>query len=163
MLELDGPPVAMNALAKRAGVGVGTVYRHFPTSHDLLGALAADALGELEAEIAAAAAEGDPWRGIERVVAAQVRVELDGAGVREVLAASTDESAAGSLKEAMAVQVDDLLARAWDAGRLTMRLSARHLRDLLCGVGYAAALAPEAERRRAAELYAQIVLRGLRR
>jgi AcrR family transcriptional regulator len=35
----DGEKVPMAAIAERAGVGVGTVYRHFGTREDLLGAL----------------------------------------------------------------------------------------------------------------------------
>ncbi len=36
-----------NTLARLAGVGVGTVYRHFPTRHALLEALSAERLHDL--------------------------------------------------------------------------------------------------------------------
>ena len=32
----EDPRVSMNAIAKRAGVGAGTLYRHFPTREDLV-------------------------------------------------------------------------------------------------------------------------------
>lgn len=36
-----GPGAPIDEVARRAGVGVGTLYRHFPTKEDLLGALVA--------------------------------------------------------------------------------------------------------------------------
>ncbi|MDB5077058.1 MAG: TetR family transcriptional regulator [Chloroflexi bacterium] len=32
----DDPRVSLNAIAKLAGVGAGTLYRHFPTREDLI-------------------------------------------------------------------------------------------------------------------------------
>jgi AcrR family transcriptional regulator len=32
----DDPEASLNAIAKRAGVGAGTLYRHFPTREDLI-------------------------------------------------------------------------------------------------------------------------------
>src|SRR5487761_1103632 len=54
----------LNAIARLAGVGVGTVYRHFPTRQALLEALVADAFAELIDVSRAAAAEPDPLDGL---------------------------------------------------------------------------------------------------
>ncbi|HEX3714398.1 MAG TPA: helix-turn-helix domain-containing protein [Trebonia sp.] len=35
----EGPRVRMATVAAEAGVGIGTLYRHFPTREDLLGYL----------------------------------------------------------------------------------------------------------------------------
>ncbi|MFC7761604.1 TetR/AcrR family transcriptional regulator [Catellatospora bangladeshensis] len=32
----DGPQVSLDAVAKQAGVGIGTLYRHFPTREALI-------------------------------------------------------------------------------------------------------------------------------
>jgi AcrR family transcriptional regulator len=39
LVRRDGEKVPMAQIAEHAGVGIGTVYRHFPTRADLLGAL----------------------------------------------------------------------------------------------------------------------------
>ncbi len=45
----DGPDGSLNEVARRAGVGVATLYRHFPTREDLVGAVYANELKELGA------------------------------------------------------------------------------------------------------------------
>ena len=55
-----GAPVA--AVAERAGVGIGALYRRYRSKEELLQRLAADGLGRYLAEAEAALAdEGDPW------------------------------------------------------------------------------------------------------
>ena len=46
----------------RTGVGVGTVYRHFPTKEDLIAALVADRFERLAERAEQALAERDPWQ-----------------------------------------------------------------------------------------------------
>jgi AcrR family transcriptional regulator len=57
----EGGQASMEAIAKRAGVGIGTLYRHFPKRIDLVEAVYrtdVDGLVELAAELAASA---EPW------------------------------------------------------------------------------------------------------
>lgn len=54
----DGVAVPVDAVAERAGVGVGTVYRHFPTKEALFEAIVLTRLDDLVA--AAAEPAGDP-------------------------------------------------------------------------------------------------------
>ena len=51
----------MDDVAKRAGVGVGTVYRHFPTKEALVEALAIDLFEKVLAAGKAALELEDPW------------------------------------------------------------------------------------------------------
>ncbi|WP_219465890.1 TetR/AcrR family transcriptional regulator [Nonomuraea rhizosphaerae] len=43
----DGPAASLNQVAQRAGVGPGTLYRHFPTLQDLLVAVIKDDVSAL--------------------------------------------------------------------------------------------------------------------
>lgn len=64
-----GPQTPMEAIARRAGVGVGTLYRRFPDRRALIQAVAVDSVGQLtgEAEVAWRD-EPDAWSALEKVV-----------------------------------------------------------------------------------------------
>jgi AcrR family transcriptional regulator len=59
-----GESTALEEIARRAGVGIGTLYRHFPSRQALLEALYVDEVEELCRS--AAELEGtDPWEALE--------------------------------------------------------------------------------------------------
>jgi AcrR family transcriptional regulator len=74
----SGGEVKLNAIARQAGVGQGTLYRHFPTREDLLAEVYQEDVGELVAVAPALLAEHEPIsalaRWLDRVAAyAQVK------------------------------------------------------------------------------------------
>jgi AcrR family transcriptional regulator len=54
----EGPRVPMAAIAAEAGVGIGTLYRHFPTREDLLGYLTHASFEQVLANARAAESDG---------------------------------------------------------------------------------------------------------
>jgi AcrR family transcriptional regulator len=60
LVRRDGEKVPMAAIAEHAGVGVGTVYRHFATREELLGALVHRSFGIALANAQAAADHPGP-------------------------------------------------------------------------------------------------------
>lgn len=56
----DGVDAPIDAVAQRAGVGVGTLYRHFPNKHALFEAIMVDRIGLLAAEGRELEGAGDP-------------------------------------------------------------------------------------------------------
>src|SRR6185295_7164809 len=76
-IAADGIEVSVEEIARRAGVGVATLYRRFPTKEELIDAVLEDAF----AEICQAAQDGleaeDAWVGftgfLERVFSLQER------------------------------------------------------------------------------------------
>lgn len=72
----QGTPLQLNDVARRAGIGVGTVYRHFASPEALLETVATPCLEALAAHGEQALADPDPWRALEgfltRTVEAQV-------------------------------------------------------------------------------------------
>ena len=71
----QGLDASTNEIARRAGVGVATLFRRFPTRDDLVAAVFADKMDAYAAAIDDALADPDPWHGfcgyIERVCAMQ--------------------------------------------------------------------------------------------
>ena len=53
----------MREVARRAGVGVATLYRHFPTREDLVDAVLEDEFDQYVAIAEDALAESDAWTG----------------------------------------------------------------------------------------------------
>src|SRR5436309_15182535 len=59
-----GLDAQMPDVAKAAKVGVGTVYRHFPTKDDLIAALVAERFERLAQKAREDLEAGDAWEGI---------------------------------------------------------------------------------------------------
>jgi AcrR family transcriptional regulator len=75
-----GAEASLEEIARRAGVGVGTLYRHFATREALVEAVYERRIGELVAVAEAALAEDDGWLAllglIERILQAQASDRL---------------------------------------------------------------------------------------
>jgi AcrR family transcriptional regulator len=56
-----GLGVGIDVVARRAGVGVGTIYRRFPTKEDLLQAIVDDSAERLASRLGELEGEADPW------------------------------------------------------------------------------------------------------
>jgi AcrR family transcriptional regulator len=70
-----GPDVAVRTIAKRAGVGPGTLFRHFPTKRDLLVAVLDGAFAGMAASIDEGLAAEDPWEGLVHVLTATAELQ----------------------------------------------------------------------------------------
>ena len=151
----------MNTIARLAGVGVGTVYRHFPSREALLESATMDGFERLVAEARAAADDDDPGAGLERLLRYALRRQLDDVGLAAVLRSSESALAETSqLRVELLGAVDRLLERAREAGAIRPEILADDIRRLGCGIEYAVRLGP-AERDEV-DLYISILLDGLR-
>ncbi|GGZ25850.1 TetR family transcriptional regulator [Streptomyces inusitatus] len=65
---LNGADVPSSAIARRAGVGAATLYRHFPTRGSLIAAAFSEQLGQCVAALDEALQDDDPWRGLRYVL-----------------------------------------------------------------------------------------------
>lgn len=149
----------MNAIAKAAGVGVGTVYRHFPTRQVLLESLAEESFGSLVAAARDAAADPDTGAGLARVLGAGLRILRGDPSLGEVMASTGYECAqTTSLSQELFAALMPLLDRARAEGVIRPDITADDLRRLICGIQHAAQIGPDD----ATERYLDIVVRGLR-
>ncbi|MFD7668895.1 TetR/AcrR family transcriptional regulator [Streptomyces sp. NPDC059788] len=151
----------LNTIARLAGVGVGTVYRHFPNRHALWEALSAERFQELVDEARAAAADEDALAGLHRLLRFTLVHALDDTGFTAVLeSASDNETQTSVLKAELDQAVAELLDRARRAGAIRRDVEADDVRRLLCGIEHAARSGDSDPHR--VEVYLDVLLRGLR-
>jgi len=134
----EGSAIQIDSVAHRAGVGIGTVYRHFPDKEALLVELAAFRfLGCLqEAELAAG--EPDAWGAIERFVRGVAHERLLDAGLRDTLATlSPGRCHAPAERDKLVHCLDGIVARAHVEGTVRRDLTGRDLLALISGLGTA--------------------------
>lgn len=72
----DGGGASMEAVAREAGVGIGTLYRHFPKRIDLVEAVYRADVDQVVATAESAVAELDPWAALEVFLPAFVAYAL---------------------------------------------------------------------------------------
>jgi AcrR family transcriptional regulator len=135
----DGLSVPLDEIARRANVGPGTLYRHFPTKESLVGAVLHDQLCRLAAEGAAFSDSDDPGAAffafIDRLIAEagpkrDLFEALASAGVQAgpaVMAAVDD----------LRAQIARLLARAQRSGAVRCDIGGAELTALLSGILFA--------------------------
>src|SRR3954469_24984691 len=81
----DGPDAQMEDIARDAGVGVGTVYRHFTTKDELIEALAFDRFERLRDAALSALAVDDPGEAFESFIREAARIQTEDRALSEVL------------------------------------------------------------------------------
>lgn len=155
----DPQGLRMNDLAREAGVGVGTVYRHFPTVQALLEALTADTLERMVAVSRRAAAETDPGVALSLYLRSALELQLQDGGLQSVLLAPQDESPeVRAVKQEIFGAFEAVLRRARDAGAVRGDLTLEQLSHLVCGIEHAVRLGTPKDR----DPMLDILLAGLR-
>lgn len=161
----QGTPLQLNDVARRTGLGVGTVYRHFATPEALLEAVAAPRLEALIAHGRHALADTDAWQALEGFLTRTVEAQVTDASLAPVTAASADAlPRTTELKESLWSTGTTLLGRAQAAGAVRPDLTAADLVPLMCGIAHAVDVhggAP-ADRIDTAHRYLAALLGGLR-
>jgi AcrR family transcriptional regulator len=79
-----GLGATLNDIAHHAGVGVGTVYRHFPDKAELVETLFHERVDEMVAIGEAGLADPDPWNGLVTVLQATLELQAADRGLHEL-------------------------------------------------------------------------------
>jgi AcrR family transcriptional regulator len=133
----QGVEAQIQDVAREAGVGVGTVYRHFPTKDALMGALMVQCMLE-NAEIGRTAAQlDDPWEAFATMIRDGCASMAADAAKRRMWMIASDEAFAyaASAKEEMTSVCAAAIARAHDAGVLREDFTSEDMPSLMCGMG----------------------------
>jgi len=133
-----GRDAQMDDVARRAGVGVGTVYRHFPTKEALIEALMVAAFEAILAEAEAALEVEDPWEAFSSVLWRGAEIMAADRALSEVFASipGAMESAMPTV-EGLTDTVARLIARAQEAGVLRADMIVDDVPMVMCGIGSA--------------------------
>jgi AcrR family transcriptional regulator len=116
---VEGLNVPMREIARRAGIGPATLYRHFPTKEALAVEAFADQMHVCHVVVDEGLADPDPWRGfclvIEKIFDLHAR---DRGFTAAFMSAFPNAVDFVSLREYALVSIAELARRAKDAGRL---------------------------------------------
>jgi AcrR family transcriptional regulator len=111
-----GASASTEEVARRAGVAIGTVFRHFPTKDDLLRAIMKDLLQRLTGQVNQIAAEGNPGTALFDFFASVVEQAAAKKTVVDLLAATGTDVQVTAAVQTLQHAVAQLLARAQQAG-----------------------------------------------
>jgi AcrR family transcriptional regulator len=135
----DGLEAQMDDVAAKAGVGVGTVYRHFATKEALLEALAANYFANENALAQRALAVDDPWQAF----AGFLREGAEELARNRALAQAATDRPELMQNAALAAQahlgffdtLEELIARAQEAGVLRGEFELSDIPAIMCSLG----------------------------
>ena len=149
-------------VARHAGLGNATVFRHFPTKLDLIVAVMERRLTDLVAEARAASAMQDPAAGLQALVEALCRMHVRDHALKQMASQYFQGSPQLiELRDTAMVVLEDLIARGKTAG--VVREDAEPI-DLIVLIGGIADAASDLETLRPGlwRRYAQLVVAALR-
>ncbi len=138
VFSAGGPDASLEAVAKRAGVGIGTLYRHFPTREALFEAVyrrEVEQLSELAEQLKSASAPVDALR---RWLRANVELVATKKGMIASLALAVQGSSELYVYsfDRLTKAIGALLDRAVTAGEIRSDISAEDVLRALIGMCY---------------------------
>jgi AcrR family transcriptional regulator len=140
VLAAEGLSASMRTIAERAGVGLGTIYRHFPTQEALYQAIIVERMQRLVDEASTLLTAPDPgvsfFTFFTRIVESATRKKA----LADALADAGIDPKAGmaDISRGMRHAVEGLLSRAQHAGAVRQDLQMPELLALLAAASLAA-------------------------
>jgi AcrR family transcriptional regulator len=152
----------MDDIARSAGVGVGTVYRHFPTKVDLFAALVSDRFARLAERAEAALAEKDPWQAFCDLMRFSAELQVRDRALSQFLSSQPELGQHEAVESGLADLTAKLIAKAQRAGGMRKDAVVEDVPTLICGLGAVTAGAAGNMPELNWERYVEIMLDGLR-
>ncbi len=131
VIREHGMDLSLNAVARHAGVGVGTVYRHFPDREALIDAMFEQRVESVYEILSAHVTDDDPVEGLRAAVFDICQMQATDRGVWEVASAGRGESHREVVQARILPIARKLVRRANATGRLRVKFEANDLPVLL--------------------------------
>lgn len=159
-----GERVDVREIARSAGVGMGTLYRHFPTKEDLLETVLHEDFAEwTRSARLAATAEDDPAEALAAFLGDALERQAHHRAMVERFAETWDTtSGIATCRRELHPVIDDLVTRCHDAGVIRSGITGEDISLLLVALGHIAQLAAAQERPEMWQRTLQVTLDGLR-
>jgi AcrR family transcriptional regulator len=131
----EGLSVPIDEIARRAGVGAGTIYRHFPTKEALFQAIVADRVRRIVDSARTLLAAQDAGQALVTFLRAMVQEGAADQGLTDALAGIGFDiaQAAPEAEQSFMDALGDLLARAQQAGTVRRDIDVQDVKTLLVG------------------------------
>lgn len=84
-----GLATSLNEIAHHAGVGVATVYRHFPDREQLIEGLFEERIDQVDTLLRSALKDPDPWRGLTSFLEQSIELQAANRGLQQLLLGAT--------------------------------------------------------------------------
>ncbi|MPY53067.1 TetR/AcrR family transcriptional regulator [Streptomyces acidicola] len=115
----DGLNASMASVAREAGVGIATIFRHFPAKEDLVAAVFSDRMDAYADAVATALGDPDPWHGFVGYIEAACAMQAADYGFADVLTMTFPTAKALEQRRDEAYEgMVELIGRAKATGRL---------------------------------------------
>jgi AcrR family transcriptional regulator len=133
----QGVEAQVDDVARRADVGVGTVYRHFPTKEALLYALSDELFERIAAHVRTLLELDDPWDAFQQALWFGAEQTSGDRAFSEIMAAAPSAVRTCPGKEELHVTTGELMRRCKEAGKMRPDAMIEDIPLLMCGVGSA--------------------------
>lgn len=155
-----GSDAQMEDVARRAGVGVGTVYRHFATKEALIDAALVARFAEALEIVRGSLRLHGPWQAVVAAFSEVAELNARDRCFSGIVAQQVQASAAlAPVMEELRITWGELIARAQREGAMRRDVGVEDMPALMCALASVVAAAPS---RAVWERYLAIVLDGLR-
>jgi AcrR family transcriptional regulator len=148
-------------IAKRAGLGVGTVYRHFPNKDALIDALMEQRFEMLAARAKEALEQDDPWEAFCDLLRFAATNQAEDRGLSEVLSQRPALGHENAVKSGLTKTTEELIRRAQATGQMRKDARVEDVPTILCGLGGVIGAHEESMPRLNWERFLAIMLDGL--